>query len=76
MAQHHGGTIRVAEGLRPSRMAGAARLRGQSGVTLVELLIAATISVLLGAMLIGVWAALTNSYAYSTRSSESRDLAR
>jgi type II secretory pathway pseudopilin PulG len=52
------------------------RSRRQSGVTLVELLVAATISVILGGMLIGVWAVLTDSYAFSTRSSESRDLAR
>lgn len=45
-------------------------------MTLTELLVAASIGVLLSTMLVGIWIALSGSYAYSTRSGESRDLAR
>jgi prepilin-type N-terminal cleavage/methylation domain-containing protein len=52
------------------------RLGDERGVTLIEMLVAASIGVLLSTMLVGVWVALSGSYAYSSRSEKSRDLAR
>jgi prepilin-type N-terminal cleavage/methylation domain-containing protein len=50
--------------------------RGQEGLTLVELLVAMTISVILGTMIVGTWWALQKSYAYSVRSNQARQTAR
>jgi len=47
----------------------------QSGVTLVELLVAMLIMGVLSAMIIGSWMALTNAYSYTSRSNRQRDFA-
>lgn len=48
---------------------------GQKGMTLVELLVAMTITVLLSTLIIGSWITLTNAYSFNTRSSKQRDVA-
>ena len=50
--------------------------RSQSGMTLVELLIAMTIMSVITAMILVSWFALSRSYAYTVSSSEARDNAR
>jgi prepilin-type N-terminal cleavage/methylation domain-containing protein len=55
---------------------GRRRTVGGRGVTLVELLIVMVILSVVSGMLIFTWAALSKSYANTTRSSDARDLAR
>jgi type II secretory pathway pseudopilin PulG len=50
--------------------------RGQSGITMIELLIGLTISSILSVMIFMTWFSLNDSYSFSVRSSESRDFAR
>lgn len=50
--------------------------RRQSGLTLVELLVAMTIMGVLSTMIIMVWSSLQDSYAFTTRSDEQREFAR
>ena len=52
------------------------RRAGESGVTLVELLIVIIIMAILGAMLVFTWIALSDSFAHTTKSSDARDFAR
>lgn len=49
---------------------------GQRGTSLVELLVAMSIMAVITAMILGVWFALQQSYAFSVRSSEVRETAR
>lgn len=51
-------------------------LNRQSGLSLVELLIAMTIMGVLSTMIIVVWVSLQDSYAFTTRSDEQREYAR
>jgi len=60
-------------GVRPTS---AGTPRAQSGMTLIELLIAMGIMSLVTAMIIVGWMALQNSYAYSTKSADARGTAR
>jgi len=53
-----------------------AKRHGESGLTLMEVLIAATIGVIITGLLITVWLALTGSWTVTARGSEARDLAR
>lgn len=52
------------------------RLRGQRGITIVELLVGLLISGILTTMVLAGWFALTNSYSYSIASNNARDSAR
>ena len=55
----------------------AARTAGdQRGMTMIELLMAASISVILGGMIIGTWWALTNSYASTVKRGKATDTSR
>jgi prepilin-type N-terminal cleavage/methylation domain-containing protein len=55
----------------------AARTAGdQRGMTMIEVLMAASISVILGGMIIGTWWALTNSYASTAKRGKATDTAR
>ncbi len=47
----------------------------QSGMTLVELLVAMLIMGVLSTMIIGSWIALTNAYSFTSRSNKQRDFA-
>ena len=47
----------------------------QKGMTLVELLVAMTVTVLLSTLIIGSWITLTNAYSFNARSSKQRDVA-
>ncbi len=59
-----------------SRSSVVGRLRGQEGVTLMELLVGMIIMAILSTMLYLTWFTLNDSFAYSVRSSEARDNAR
>ena len=48
----------------------------EGGVTLIELLIVLIIMSIVSTMLIATWVTLSNSYAFTTRSSHARDFAR
>jgi len=47
----------------------------QTGMTLIELLVAMTITVVLSTLIISSWVMLTNAYSFNTRSSKQRDVA-
>ena len=51
-------------------------LRGQRGITLVELLIGLVIMSIISTMVLMGWFSLTSSYSYSVSSNNSRDMAR
>ena len=50
--------------------------RRQQGISLVELLVAMSIMLVLSAMIITTWVALSDAYSFSSRSDKQRDLAR
>lgn len=52
------------------------RLRGQRGMTLVELLVGIIVMGILSTLLLLTWFSLNNSYSFSVRSYEARDNAR
>ncbi len=52
------------------------RREGQSGLTLVELLIAMSIMAVISTMVLVVWFSLQDSYAFTTRSDKQREFAR
>jgi type II secretory pathway pseudopilin PulG len=51
-------------------------IRKQTGITLVELLVAMTIMTVISTMIIMSWSALQNSYSYTVKSSQARNIAR
>jgi len=53
-----------------------AQSRGERGMTLVELLVVRVIMSSVGTMLVATWISLSNSYAFTTTSSDARDFAR
>jgi prepilin-type N-terminal cleavage/methylation domain-containing protein len=59
---------------RPAR--GAERARSQRGMTLIELLAAMSISLVISAMIIMSWVALSGSYANTVRRGKATDFAR
>ena len=54
----------------------ARRASGQRGMTLVELLVAMSISLVISAMIILSWVALSGSYANTVRRGKTSDFAR
>ena len=52
------------------------RRHGQRGITLVELLVSMTIMVIVSTMVIMTWSALQNSYSYTVKSDQARNIAR
>lgn len=60
----------------PGRHAAVGRAGNQRGMTLVELLVALTISLVISAMLIMSWIALSSSYANTVRRGKASDFAR
>jgi prepilin-type N-terminal cleavage/methylation domain-containing protein len=57
-------------------MGWARNAKAQRGMTLVELLVAMSIMVVLSTMIIMVWVALQDSYAFTSRSDKQREFAR
>jgi prepilin-type N-terminal cleavage/methylation domain-containing protein len=53
-----------------------ARRGRQSGITLIELLVALVVVGILSTMIIGTWISLTNAYSFTSRSDKQRDFAR
>lgn len=64
------------QGSADMRAATRAGRRGQSGMTLVELLVAMAIATVISGMIIVSWVNLQNSYSYSANSSKAREYAR
>ena len=69
-------TGRASRRLRLLSRRGAHTAGDQRGMTMIELLMAASISVILGGMIIATWWALTNSYASTVKRGKAIDSSR